>query len=164
MGEYFTREELVARRQRWKDTGKKVVFTNGCYDILHPGHVRLLERARSLGDILILALNTDASVQRLKGRSRPFFDERSRAELVLHLEAVDAVTLFDEDTPRELIAAVLPDVLVKGADWAHFIAGREEVEAAGGQVFALPLEPGYSTTDIAEKILSQHALQMHLRV
>jgi D-glycero-beta-D-manno-heptose 1-phosphate adenylyltransferase len=108
-----------------------------------------------LGDVLLPALNTDSSVQRLKGPARPFFDERSRATLALHLEAVDAVTLFDEDTPRELIAAVLPDILVKGADWAHFIAGREEVEAAGGQVYALPLEPGYSTTDIAEKILSR---------
>src|SRR5450755_1606123 len=146
---------LVARRARWRLEGKKVVFTNGCYDILHPGHIRLLERARSLGDVLILALNTDASVQRLKGSSRPFFDEETRVELALHLEAVDAVILFDEDTPRELIAAVLPDVLVKGADWAHFIAGREEVEAAGGQVFALPLEPGFSTTDIAEKIISR---------
>ncbi len=156
MAGYFTREELISRRQQWKAEGKKVVFTNGCYDILHPGHIRLLERARSLGDILILALNTDASVQRLKGPSRPFFDENARAELAVHLEAVDAVVLFEEDTPRELIAAVLPDVLVKGADWAHFIAGREEVEAAGGQVFALPLEPGYSTTDIAQKILSNH--------
>jgi D-glycero-beta-D-manno-heptose 1-phosphate adenylyltransferase len=89
----------------------------------------------------------------LKGSSRPFFDQRTRAELALRLEAVDAVTFFDEDTPRDLIAAVLPDVLVKGADWAHFIAGREEVEAAGGTVHALPLEPGYSTTDIASKIL-----------
>jgi D-glycero-beta-D-manno-heptose 1-phosphate adenylyltransferase len=101
--------------------------------------------------VLILALNTDSSVQRLKGTSRPFFSEATRAELALHLEGVDAVTLFDEDTPRELIAAVLPDILVKGADWAHFIAGREEVEGAGGQVLTLPLEPGYSTTDIAEK-------------
>jgi rfaE bifunctional protein nucleotidyltransferase chain/domain len=159
VGEYFTREGLIAQRTKWKAEGKKVVFTNGCYDILHPGHIRLLERARSLGDVLILALNSDSSVQRLKGPTRPFFDEKSRAELVLQLEAVDAVVLFDEDTPRELIAAVLPDVLVKGADWAHFIAGREEVETAGGQVFALPLEPGYSTTDIAEKILSQEAAQ-----
>lgn len=155
MAEYFTREQLIAQRQKWKTEGKKVVFTNGCYDILHPGHIRLLERARSLGDVLILALNTDSSVQRLKGPTRPFFDEQTRAELALHLEAVDAVVHFDEDTPRDLIAAVLPDVLVKGADWAHFIAGREEVEAAGGEVFALPLEPGYSTTDIAEKILSK---------
>lgn len=132
-----------------------MVFTNGCYDILHPGHIRLLERARSLGDFLILALNTDASVQRLKGRSRPLVAQDSRAELAAGIEAVDAVTLFDEDTPRELIAAVLPDILIKGADWSHFIAGREEVEAAGGEVRALPLEPGYSTTGILEEILSR---------
>lgn len=156
MSRLYTREELVAQRRQWKLDGKRVVFTNGCYDILHPGHIRLLERARSLGDVLILALNTDKSVQRLKGPSRPFFDERTRAEVAQHLEAVDAVVFFGEDTPRELIAAVLPDVLVKGADWAHFIAGREEVEAAGGQVHALPLEPGYSTTDIAEKILARY--------
>jgi D-glycero-beta-D-manno-heptose 1-phosphate adenylyltransferase len=157
MARFYTREELIAQRREWKSERQRVVFTNGCYDILHPGHVRLLERARSLGDVLILALNTDSSVQRLKGPSRPFFDERTRAELASHLEAVDAVTLFDEDTPRELIAAVLPDVLVKGADWAHFIAGREEVEAAGGEVHALPLEPGYSTTDIAQKIIARYA-------
>jgi rfaE bifunctional protein nucleotidyltransferase chain/domain len=155
MAECYARPELIARRQRWKSEGKTVVLTNGCYDILHPGHIRLLEQARSLGDVLILALNTDSSVQRLKGPSRPFLNESARTELALQLEAVDAVTLFDEDTPRELIAAVLPDVLVKGADWAHFIAGREEVEAAGGRVYALPLEPGYSTTDLAEKILSR---------
>lgn len=139
----------------WRRVGKKVVFTNGCYDILHPGHIRLLESARSLGDILILALNTDASVQRLKGPTRPLISQDQRAELAAALEAVDAVTFFDEDTPRELIAAVLPDVLIKGADWAHFIAGREEVEAAGGQVLALPLEPGYSTTGILEEVLSR---------
>jgi rfaE bifunctional protein nucleotidyltransferase chain/domain len=156
MAKLYSRGELIKERQRWKHAGEQVVFTNGCYDILHPGHIRLLERARSLGDRLILALNTDASVQRLKGPSRPFFDEKTRAGLALHLEAVDAVTLFGEDTPRELIASVLPDVLVKGADWAHFIAGREEVEAAGGVVYALPLEPGYSTTDIAAKILAAH--------
>jgi len=142
-------------RQQWRREGRKVVFTNGCYDILHPGHVRLLESARSLGDILILALNTDASVQRLKGPTRPLIAENERAELAAALEAVDAVTFFDEDTPRELIAAVLPDILIKGADWAHFIAGREEVEAAGGQVLALPLEPGYSTTGILEEVLAR---------
>lgn len=154
MTKFYSRTELVAQRARWRNENKRVVFTNGCYDILHPGHIRLLERARSLGDVLILALNTDASVQKLKGPQRPFFDERTRAALALHLEAVDAVTLFGEDTPRELIAELLPDVLVKGADWAHFIAGREEVEAAGGQVMALPLEAGYSTTDIAERIIA----------
>ncbi len=161
MSRLYTREKLIAQRQWWKTEGKKVVFTNGCYDILHPGHIRLLERARSLGDVLILALNTDESVQRLKGPSRPFFDERTRAELALHLEAVDAVVLFGEDTPRELITELLPDVLVKGADWAHFIAGREEVEAAGGQVQALPLEPGYSTTDIAERIIARYQAELN---
>ncbi len=132
-----------------------MVFTNGCYDLLHPGHVRLLERARSLGDVLILAMNSDASVRRIKGEDRPLIAEGERAELAAALEAVDAVTLFDEDTPRELIARVLPDVLVKGADWAHFIAGREEVEAAGGRVLTVALEPGYSTTNIVELLLNQ---------
>ena len=155
LGSIYTREQLVAARQEWRRAGRKVVFTNGCYDILHPGHIRLLESARSLGDILILALNTDASVQRLKGPTRPLIPESDRAELAAALEAVDAVTFFDEDTPRELIAAVLPDILIKGADWAHFIAGREEVEAAGGQVLALPLEPGYSTTGILEEVLAR---------
>jgi rfaE bifunctional protein nucleotidyltransferase chain/domain len=157
VGTYYTREELVRARQEWKGAGKTVVFTNGCYDLLHPGHIRLLEQARSLGDVLILALNTDASVARLKGPSRPLMSEADRAEAALALEAVDAVTLFDEDTPRELIAAVLPDILIKGADWVHFIAGREEVEAAGGRVLALPLEPGFSTTNIVEEILSRQS-------
>src|SRR3954454_18495181 len=152
MGVFYTREKLVEARQNWKRAGKTVVFTNGCYDILHPGHIRLLERARSLGDILILALNTDSSVQRLKGASRPLIPQDDRAELACALQAVDAVTLFDEDTPRELIAEVLPDILIKGADWSHFIAGSEEVKAAGGEVCTLPLEPGFSTTDIAEKV------------
>jgi rfaE bifunctional protein nucleotidyltransferase chain/domain len=155
VGAIYTRDQLIIQRKQWRSAGRKVVFTNGCYDILHPGHIRLLESARSLGDILILALNTDASVQRLKGPTRPLIPERERAELAAALAAVDAVTFFDEDTPRELIAAVLPDILIKGADWAHFIAGREEVEAAGGQVLALPLEPGYSTTGILEEVLGR---------
>lgn len=155
MPRIYTREELVEARAAWKREGRKVVFTNGCYDILHPGHVRLLEAARALGDVLILALNSDASVQRIKGPLRPLLDERTRAEAALELEAVDAVVYFDEDTPRELIAAVLPDVLVKGADWAHFVAGREEVEAAGGEVKLLPLEPGYSTTATVEEIVAR---------
>lgn len=155
MGRFYTRPELVAARQQWKREGRRVVFTNGCYDILHPGHIRLLERARSLGDLLILALNTDSSVRRLKGPSRPLIPEQDRVALACALQCVDAVTTFDEDTPRELIAAVLPDVLVKGADWVHWIAGREEVEASGGEVLALPLEPGYSTTGIVEDILNR---------
>lgn len=159
MGTFYTREELVRARAEWKRAGQKVVFTNGCYDLLHPGHIRLLENARSLGDILILALNTDASVARLKGPTRPLLSQDQRAALARELQAVDAVTFFDEDTPRELIAAVLPDVLVKGADWSHFIAGREEVEAAGGQVLALPLEPGYSTTNIVDLIVARSGAQ-----
>ncbi|HUA87065.1 MAG TPA: adenylyltransferase/cytidyltransferase family protein [Bryobacteraceae bacterium] len=155
MADFFIRAELVRARDHWRRAGKTVVFTNGCYDILHPGHIRLLEKARSLGDILILALNTDASVARLKGPTRPLIPQDERARMALALEAVDAVTFFDEDTPRELIAEVLPDILIKGADWAHFIAGREEVEAAGGQVMALALEPGYSTTNIVEELLAR---------
>ena len=151
----YTRAALTAARVNWKKEGKRVVFTNGCYDLLHPGHIRLLEQARSLGDILILALNSDDSVRRLKGPTRPLLSEQERAEVASGLAAVDAITVFDEDTPRELIAVVLPDVLVKGADWAHWIAGREEVEAAGGQVMALALEPGYSTTGIVEEILTR---------
>jgi rfaE bifunctional protein nucleotidyltransferase chain/domain len=145
---------LIEERQRWKREGHAVVFTNGCYDLLHPGHIRLLEQARSLGDRLILALNSDASVRRAKGSGRPLLPETERAELAMALEAVDAVTLFDEDTPRQLIAAILPDILVKGADWSHFIAGKEEVEAAGGRVLTVPLEPGYSTTNIVDLLLS----------
>jgi D-glycero-beta-D-manno-heptose 1-phosphate adenylyltransferase len=157
LGQIYTRQQLIAARAKWKRAGQKVVFTNGCYDVLHPGHIRLLEAARSLGDILILALNTDASVQRLKGPTRPLISQDQRAELTAALAAVDAVTFFDEDTPRDLIAALLPDVLIKGADWTHFIAGREEVEAAGGKVLALPLEPGYSTTGILEQVLARAA-------
>ncbi|HTX33488.1 MAG TPA: adenylyltransferase/cytidyltransferase family protein [Bryobacteraceae bacterium] len=155
MGHLYSRAELLQQRALWREQGKRVVFTNGCYDLLHPGHIRLLEQARSLGDVLILALNSDASVRRFKGPSRPLLPEEERAELASTLEAVDATTIFDEDTPRELIAAVLPDVLVKGADWSHFIAGKEEVEAAGGQVLTLPLEPGYSTTNLVELLAKQ---------
>jgi rfaE bifunctional protein nucleotidyltransferase chain/domain len=153
----YTRAELLDQRRRWKEEDRRVVFTNGCYDLLHPGHVRLLEQARSLGDLLVLALNSDESVRRFKGPSRPLTSEAERAETALALEAVNAVTLFDEDTPRELIAALLPDVLVKGADWSHFIAGREEVEAAGGQVLTIALEPGYSTTNLVQSILGELA-------
>ncbi|MCC6585140.1 MAG: adenylyltransferase/cytidyltransferase family protein [Bryobacterales bacterium] len=155
MGQIYARADLIQVRRQWRSQGKRVVFTNGCYDLLHPGHVRLLERARALGDTLILALNSDESVQRLKGPARPLLSQDRRAALTASLQAVDAVTFFHEDTPRELIAAVLPDVLVKGADWSHFIAGREEVEAAGGQVMALPLEPGYSSTSIEQRILER---------
>jgi rfaE bifunctional protein nucleotidyltransferase chain/domain len=155
LARFYSRAELLRERERWRQEGKKVVFTNGCYDLLHPGHIRMLEACRSMGDILVLALNTDASVRRMKGPARPLLPENERAAVASALEAVDAVTLFDEDTPRELIAELLPDVLVKGADWSHFIAGREEVEAAGGTVVTIALEPGYSTTNLVSKILNQ---------
>jgi D-beta-D-heptose 7-phosphate kinase/D-beta-D-heptose 1-phosphate adenosyltransferase len=155
MGVFYSRSELVEAREQWRAAGKSVVFTNGCYDLLHPGHVRLLERSRAQGDVLILALNADASVSRLKGPSRPLLPEQERVRMVAELAAVDAVVLFEEDTPRELIAAVLPDILIKGADWAHFVAGREEVEAAGGKVVLLSLEPGFSTTNIEKELLAR---------
>ena len=155
MARLYTRAELLELRTRWRAEGKKVVFTNGCFDLLHRGHIRLLEQARSLADALVLGLNSDASVRRMKGPSRPIINERERAEMAGQLESVDAVVLFDEETPRELIAALLPDVLVKGADWSHFIAGREEVEAVGGQVVALNLQPGYSTTNIVDILVNQ---------
>lgn len=155
MARLYSRSGILDQRAAWKREGKTVVFTNGCYDLLHPGHIRLLEQARSAGNVLIVGLNSDASVRRTKGAARPLTPEGERAEVLLALEAVDAVVLFEEDTPRALIAELLPDVLVKGADWAHFIAGREAVEAAGGRVLTIALEPGYSTTAIIEKIVSR---------
>jgi D-glycero-beta-D-manno-heptose 1-phosphate adenylyltransferase len=149
------RQQLVDLRAQWRAEHKTVVFTNGCYDILHAGHIRLLEQAKSLGDILILALNTDASVSRMKGPSRPLLNEQDRGFLASQLAAVDVVTYFDEDTPTELIAAVLPDILVKGADWTHYIAGREQVEAAGGKVLTIPLEAGYSTSNVVADALTR---------
>ena len=153
MGEVLARSELTRRVEALKRDGRRVVFTNGCFDILHPGHVRMLEKARSLGDALIVGINSDASVQEIKGPQRPLIPEAERAELLAALAAVDFVTVFDEPTPRELIAAILPAVLVKGSDWgADEIVGREEVEAAGGEVISIPLEVGYSTTKLIERI------------
>ena len=157
MGPVFDRQALLRQRQDWKLAAQKVVFTNGCYDLLHPGHVRLLERARSLGDRLIVAINSDSSVRGLKGSSRPILPQSERAELLASLACVDAVTIFDEETPCELLELLLPDVLVKGADWSHWIAGREIVEAAGGLVLALPLEPDFSSTDIVTMALDLRA-------
>lgn len=155
MGEIYTQGELRRAREQWRREGRVVVFTNGCYDILHPGHIRTLERCKELGDVLILALNSDESVGMIKGPKRPIVNEDERAALAAALAAVDAVTLFDDETPRALIARILPDVLVKGSDWSHFVAGREEVEAAGGKVVLLPIEPGYSTTATVEEIVSR---------
>lgn len=147
-------EQLLPRLEACRAEKKKIVFTNGCYDILHPGHVDLLSRARALGDLLVLGINTDASVRRLeKGDDRPINPYEVRAFVLAHLESVDFVTSFDEDTPVELIRAVQPDVLVKGGDWApERIAGREIVQARGGSVVSLPLLEGYSTTHLVEHI------------
>jgi D-beta-D-heptose 7-phosphate kinase/D-beta-D-heptose 1-phosphate adenosyltransferase len=141
--------ELLALRRRWKAEGGSVALANGCFDLLHPGHVALLEAARAQADHLIVALNSDASVRRNKGGDRPLLPEAERAEALLALEAVDRVLVYEQDTPAEVIAALLPDVLVKGADWAaDAIVGRELVEAAGGRVVRVPLLPGRSSSGL----------------
>jgi D-glycero-beta-D-manno-heptose 1-phosphate adenylyltransferase len=146
-------DEVILRFGREKRNGRRVVFTNGCFDLLHPGHIQCLEQARELGDVLIVGLNSDASVRQLKGEGRPLLPERERAEILAALESVDAVVIFDDLTPQRVIARLLPDILVKGGDWAgDRIVGREEVEAAGGRVVSAPVVPGYSTTEIVKKI------------
>jgi D-beta-D-heptose 7-phosphate kinase/D-beta-D-heptose 1-phosphate adenosyltransferase len=143
------REELRTERER----GRKVVFTNGCFDLLHTGHLRLLEAAAALGDLLVVGLNLDDSVRRLKGPERPFQPFEDRAELLAGLEAVDLVVGFGEDTPAALIDAIVPDVLVKGGDWAlDAIVGRDTVESAGGRVVTVRLVAGQSTTNLVKKI------------
>ena len=153
MGKLVSQDELAEITSREKRDGRRVVFTNGCFDLLHPGHVRCLAEARALGDVLIVAVNSDRSARGNKGSEHPLVPERDRAEVLAALAAVDYVTIFDEPTPRELISRVLPNILVKGADWPpDQVVGREEVEAAGGRVISIPLEPGYSTTNLVEKI------------
>ena len=143
-------------RPRSSNPFAQLVFTNGCFDILHVGHVRYLQSARSLGDALLVAINSDRAVRVLKGAGRPVMNERERAEMLAALSAVTYVTIFDDLSPRALIAELLPDVLVKGGDYAlDEIHGREEVEAAGGRVLALPFVEGASTTDIIERIKSR---------
>lgn len=152
-GKILSRDELVGERERLRAARRRLVFTNGCFDILHVGHVRYLEAARSAGDALVVAINSDASVRRLKGEGRPIMNEAERAEILSALGAVDYVTVFDELSPRALIAALLPDVLVKGGDYSlDEIHGREEVEAAGGRVLSLPFVEGASTSSIIERI------------
>jgi len=140
---------VAAARRR----GERVVFTNGCFDLLHPGHVRYLAAARALGDVLVVGLNSDASVTRLKGAGRPVLREAERAEVLAGLAAVDHVIVFDEDTPRTLIAEIGPDVLVKGADWAEEdIVGRDEVVARGGRIERIEMVPGVSTSEIIRRM------------
>lgn len=152
-GRILSREEAVAFRRELRSRGERLVFTNGCFDLLHAGHVRYLNAARGLGDRLLVGLNDDASVRRLKGPGRPVVPEAERAEVLCALTAVDAVVLFPEETPLRLIEVLLPDILVKGADWPlSAIVGRLEVEAAGGRVLTLPLLSGRSTTALLERI------------
>ncbi len=149
-------ESLLDQVQELKRQGKKIVFTNGCFDILHPGHVDLLAKAKALGDVLVLALNSDASVKRLgKGDARPFNSFESRAFVLAHLESIDFVVCFEEDTPLEIIEKIVPNILVKGGDWGvSNIVGKECVENNGGVVYSIPLVAGFSTTNLAEKIKS----------
>jgi len=153
MGKIVSQDELILLITREKRNGRRVVFTNGCFDLLHPGHVRCLTEARSLGDLLVVAVNSDRSVRGNKGPERPLVPQNDRAEVLAALSSVDYVTIFDEPTPRDLIARLLPSVLVKGADWGpNDVVGREAVEAAGGRVVSIPLAPGYSTTNLLQKI------------
>jgi D-beta-D-heptose 7-phosphate kinase/D-beta-D-heptose 1-phosphate adenosyltransferase len=145
--------DLVRERLAWRAAGRSVVMTNGCFDLLHPGHVALLEAARREGDVLVVALNSDASVRGLKGEGRPLVPEGERAEVLLSLAAVDRVVLYDEPTPIAVVRALLPDVLAKGADWAaDDIVGRPEVERTGGRVVRVALVPGRSTSAIVARI------------
>lgn len=149
----LTLDQAILQFGRDKRNGRRVVFTNGCFDLLHPGHIETLEQARALGDVLIVGVNGDSAVRQLKGADRPIVPATERAEILAALESVDAVVIFEELTPRETIARLLPDVLVKGGDWAgNEIVGREEVEAAGGKVVSVPVVAGYSTTAILNKI------------
>ncbi|MDE3135331.1 MAG: D-glycero-beta-D-manno-heptose 1-phosphate adenylyltransferase [Acidobacteriota bacterium] len=157
MGRVVNEDQLLVEVAAARHAGRRIVFTNGCFDLLHPGHIQSLERARSLGDALVVGVNSDRSVREVKGAGRPLVSETERAEVLAALEAVDWVVIFDDPTPRRLIAAVLPDILVKGGDWGEdAIVGREEVEAAGGKVVRVPVEPGYSTTDIIQRIRKQN--------
>jgi D-beta-D-heptose 7-phosphate kinase/D-beta-D-heptose 1-phosphate adenosyltransferase len=148
----LSRQHLLAEVHRRRLAGQTVVFTNGCFDLLHPGHVRLLREAAGMGDFLVVGLNSDASVRRLKGPSRPLNPALARAEVLSALEAVDAVTVFDEDTPLELITAIRPDVLVKGGDYRpEQVVGRAEVSEAGGRLVLVPLVEGHSTTTMVRR-------------
>jgi len=144
---------MLGERQRLRAAGKRLVFTNGVFDLLHVGHVRYLREARALGDALLVAINSDRTVRELKGPDRPVFDQAERAEILAALRSVDYVTIFDDVSPRRVIAELLPDVLVKGGDYGlDQIHGREEVEAAGGKVVSLPFVDGASTTALIDRI------------
>ena len=150
------RAAMLAERERLRSGGKRLVFTNGVFDLLHVGHVRYLTQARALGDVLVVAINSDRTVRELKGPDRPVFDQAERAEILAALRVVDYVVVFDDISPRSLIAELLPDVLVKGGDYdLDQIHGREEVEAAGGNVVSLPFVKGASTTTLIKRMTKE---------
>lgn len=150
-------ERLASELEHYRSLGEKTVFTNGCFDLLHIGHVRYLQQARALGDLLVVAVNSDRSVRRIKGPPRPILPESDRAEILASLECVDFVTIFDEDDPLRVIELLGPDVLVKGGDWTpERIVGRDFVERRGGKVVSLPLVPGISTTALIQRISRLH--------
>lgn len=152
-GPILTADEAAAWAVAQRQAGRRVVFTNGVYDLVHPGHIEYLEAAKAAGDVLIVAVNSDRSVRGNKGPSRPILPEAERAELIAALRVVDAVVIFDAETPADIIRLVQPDVLVKGADWAaDAIVGRDTVEARGGTVLRIDIVPGYSTTSLVEKV------------
>ena len=156
-GKIKTREELQRLIHNLKRSGKRIVFTNGCFDILHVGHVRYLEEAKSLGDVLVVGINSDRSVRGLKGPRRPILSAEERGEILSGLGCIDYITVFDEPTPFQLISVLQPDVLVKGGDWTpEQVVGRETVEGAGGRVIILPFVEGSSTTSIIEVILEKY--------
>jgi len=147
-------EQFLPIRESLASVGKKIVFTNGCFDLIHRGHIDYLRLSKNLGDILVVGLNSDRSVRRIKGPGRPITPEEDRAEILAALDFVDYIILFDEDTPFELIKAIVPDILAKGADWSeNEIVGAEIVKAAGGEVARIPLTPGKSTSGLIGKIL-----------
>jgi D-beta-D-heptose 7-phosphate kinase/D-beta-D-heptose 1-phosphate adenosyltransferase len=151
-----TLDEAVALVRDARNQGKTVVFTNGVFDLVHPGHTRYLQEARALGDLLIVGVNSDRSVRLNKGPDRPLTPELERVEILQALKCVDAVVVFDEETPHAIVSAIQPDVLVKGADWAeNAIVGRDVVEARGGRVVRIEIQPGYSTTEIVRRIRSR---------
>jgi D-beta-D-heptose 7-phosphate kinase/D-beta-D-heptose 1-phosphate adenosyltransferase len=153
----LAREALANKLEPLKAAGKRIVFTNGCFDILHVGHVRYLKDAKNEGDVLIVGLNSDRSVRQIKGPTRPIVSEKERAEVLASLECVDFVTLFDEPDPLVTIEKLMPHILVKGADWEkQAIIGKDVVEANGGRVVRIPLAEGASTSRIIEKIVSTH--------
>jgi rfaE bifunctional protein nucleotidyltransferase chain/domain len=159
LGKIVNKDELITLLSEWHNTNRKIVFTNGCFDLIHRGHVEYLNHAKSYGDLLLVGINSDESVRRIKGKNRPFINEKDRAYILTNLVSVDYVFVFNEDTPYDLIKLVEPDILVKGSDYSiNEIVGRDIVEKNGGSVIRVPLINGKSTTGLVEKIRKQSTL------